>query len=134
MSDEKLNMVLDIALTGLMPEGMRSAGQDDTYTLTVKLEEEPKSAYRISAEMAMQDFGKTEQRNVGYAAEFVILGTDTNQGVQFKAGPPNNEFIKFTGVRTSTGNGQTFRIGYKMYQKQLEFVVTTDANKKQGIV
>ena len=46
-SAEKLDMVLDISLTGMVPAGMRSAGQDDTYTLAVTLKEEPKYAYKL---------------------------------------------------------------------------------------
>ena len=83
-SDDKLNMVLDIALTGLMPKEMSSSGQDDTYTLTIKLQENIEAIYKFSAEVSMHDFMQTNQKTIGYAAEMTIMGTDMQQGGEFK--------------------------------------------------
>jgi len=124
--------MLDLSLTGLMPDGMRSSGQDDTYSLTLKLEEQPKSDYKLTAEAAMQDFMKTGQRNVAFSAELGIMGTDTVQGMQFKAGSPSQDYIRLIGLRSKTQNGENFEFGYKMNEKQLELKITTDGIKKAG--
>ena len=62
---DQINIILDLAQTGLMPESMKSSGQDDTFTISLSLKEEIKNSFKFSALFAMQDFD-TNAKIVGY--------------------------------------------------------------------
>ena len=132
LSGEKLNMVLDVSLTGMMPEAMRSSGQDDTYTVTVTLQEEPKASYRIKGEMAMHDFMKTDQRIVGYQAELALMAMEQQQGIQLKAGSKDSDLVRVTAIRAINANGEVFTVGGVLEDKQLQFVIDSNHVAKAG--
>ena len=116
----------------MVPSGMRSAGQDDTYTLAITLKEEPKFAYFLTAGIAMHDFLETGSKINGYSAELALFGHENQQGFKLSAGSPNNPLVGATAMRSIDSNSDSFKIGGNFKDKKMLLTFSRDEKKNNG--